>query len=195
MDASIRPAPQIAVEPGPALPALQVTTLDSAGVDAVLTQAAAAGLVGADRELRMPTEADPTHHRLRHLPRRAATTDDRRVAGRDRRRRPASPAQGSGGARGDEGSRGDAHGPGVVAGRQHRGRGHGLRPDGGRACWSRPRRTSSRRPTSRPSSSGRWPTWPPLGEPVGGADERPLRGRRRRATGRRSSRSRAAPTS
>jgi hypothetical protein len=56
----IRPGPQIAVEPAPALPALQVTTLDSAGVDAVLAQAAEAGLVGADRELRMPTEADPT---------------------------------------------------------------------------------------------------------------------------------------
>ncbi|MET1232715.1 MAG: hypothetical protein ABWY52_07680 [Candidatus Limnocylindrales bacterium] len=56
----IRPGPQIAVEPAPALPSLQVTTLDSAGVDAVLAKAAAAGLVGADRELRMPTEADPT---------------------------------------------------------------------------------------------------------------------------------------
>ena len=43
----------------PALPSLQVTTLDSAGVDAVLAKAAAAGLVGADRELRMPTEATP----------------------------------------------------------------------------------------------------------------------------------------
>ena len=32
----IRPAAQAAVEPGPALPALQVTTLDSAGVDAIL---------------------------------------------------------------------------------------------------------------------------------------------------------------
>ena len=56
----IRPGAQIAVEPPPALPSLQVTTLDSAGVDAVLAKAAAAGLVGADRELRMPTEADPT---------------------------------------------------------------------------------------------------------------------------------------
>lgn len=56
----IRPGPQIAVEPAPALPSLQVTTLDSAGVDAVLAKAAEAGLVGADRELRMPTEADPT---------------------------------------------------------------------------------------------------------------------------------------
>jgi hypothetical protein len=56
----IRPGPQITVEPAPALPALQVTTLDSAGVDSVLAKAAAAGLVGADRELRMPTEADPT---------------------------------------------------------------------------------------------------------------------------------------
>jgi hypothetical protein len=56
----IRPASQIAVEPAPALPGLQVTTLDSAGVDAVLAKAAEAGLVGADRELRLPTEADPT---------------------------------------------------------------------------------------------------------------------------------------
>jgi hypothetical protein len=56
----IRPAAQIAVEPGPALPGLQVTMLDSAGVDAVLAKAAEGGLVGADRELRMPTEADPT---------------------------------------------------------------------------------------------------------------------------------------
>ncbi|MFI5291238.1 MAG: hypothetical protein ACHQ02_00060 [Candidatus Limnocylindrales bacterium] len=56
----VRPAPQTAVFPGPALPALQVTMLDTAGVDAVLTQAAAGGLVGADRELRLPTEADPT---------------------------------------------------------------------------------------------------------------------------------------
>ncbi|HVQ22161.1 MAG TPA: hypothetical protein VMT36_02715 [Candidatus Saccharimonadia bacterium] len=56
----IRPAPQPATEPGPALPSLQVTTLDSAGVDAVLKQAADTGLVGADREFRMPTEQDPT---------------------------------------------------------------------------------------------------------------------------------------
>ena len=56
----IRPGPQIAVEPAPALPALQVTTLDDAGVDAVLAKAAEAGLVGADRELRLPTEVDPT---------------------------------------------------------------------------------------------------------------------------------------
>jgi hypothetical protein len=56
----IRPAPQVAVEPGPALPALQVATLDSAGIDAVLSKAAEGGLVGADRELRMPTEQDPT---------------------------------------------------------------------------------------------------------------------------------------
>ena len=56
----IRPGPQIEVDPAPALPALQVTTLDSAGVDAVVAKAAEAGLVGADRELRMPTEADPT---------------------------------------------------------------------------------------------------------------------------------------
>ena len=56
----IRPAPQLAVEPGPALPSLTVTTLDSAGVDAVLKQAADTGLVGADREFRMPTETDPT---------------------------------------------------------------------------------------------------------------------------------------
>jgi hypothetical protein len=56
----IRPGPQTATEPAPALPSLQVTTLDSAGVDAVLAKAGEAGLVGADRELRMPTEADPT---------------------------------------------------------------------------------------------------------------------------------------
>jgi hypothetical protein len=55
----IRPASQVAVEPAPALPGLQVTTLDSAGVDAVLAKAAEAGLVGADRELRLPTESDP----------------------------------------------------------------------------------------------------------------------------------------
>ena len=56
----IRPGPQLAVEPGPALPSLQVTTLDDAGVEAVLKQAADTGLVGADREFRMPTEQDPT---------------------------------------------------------------------------------------------------------------------------------------
>jgi hypothetical protein len=56
----IRSGAQVAVEPAPALPSLQVTTLDSAGVDAVLAKAGEAGLVGADRELRMPTEADPT---------------------------------------------------------------------------------------------------------------------------------------
>jgi hypothetical protein len=56
----IRAGAQIAVEPAPALPALQVTTLDGEGVDAVLAQAGEAGLVGADRELRLPTEADPT---------------------------------------------------------------------------------------------------------------------------------------
>ena len=56
----IRPAAQAAVEPGPALPALQVTTLDSAGVDAILAKAVEGGLVGADRELRLPTEQDPT---------------------------------------------------------------------------------------------------------------------------------------
>lgn len=55
-----RAAPQLAVEPGPALPALEVTTIDSAGIDTVLTKAAEGGLIGADRELRMPTEADPT---------------------------------------------------------------------------------------------------------------------------------------
>ena len=56
----IRPASQIAVDPAPALPGLQVTTLDDAGVDLVLAKAAEAGLVGADRELRLPTEKDPT---------------------------------------------------------------------------------------------------------------------------------------
>ena len=56
----IRPGPQPAIEPAPALPALQVTVIDSAGVDAVLGQASEAGLVGADRELRLPTEKDPT---------------------------------------------------------------------------------------------------------------------------------------
>jgi hypothetical protein len=56
----IRPGPQVAVEPAPALPSFQVTTLDDAGVDAVLTKAGEAGLVGADRELRLPTEKDPT---------------------------------------------------------------------------------------------------------------------------------------
>ena len=56
----IRPAPQPAAGPGPALPSLQVTTIDDAGVEAVLKQAADTGLVGADREFRMPTEQDPT---------------------------------------------------------------------------------------------------------------------------------------
>lgn len=56
----IRPAPQPATDPAPALPSLQVTTIDSAGVDAVLKKAADTGLVGADREFRMPTEQDPT---------------------------------------------------------------------------------------------------------------------------------------
>ena len=56
----IRPGPQVAIDPAPALPALQVTTLSDAGVDAVLAKAGEGGLVGADRELRLPTEQDPT---------------------------------------------------------------------------------------------------------------------------------------
>ena len=56
----IRPGPQLGIGVPPALPSLQVTTLDSAGGDAVLAQASEAGLVGADRELRLPTEKDPT---------------------------------------------------------------------------------------------------------------------------------------
>jgi hypothetical protein len=42
----------------------------------------------------LATEADPTIDGLRRLPKRSATADDRRVAGRDRPRRPAPAAQG-----------------------------------------------------------------------------------------------------
>jgi hypothetical protein len=55
----IHPGAQAESNPGPALPALAVTPLDGAGVDALLSAAKDAGLLGADQEMRFPVEPDP----------------------------------------------------------------------------------------------------------------------------------------
>ena len=55
----IRPGPQMAIYPGPALPNLIVTQLDPAGVDAILLAAGTAGVVGADQEMRFPIVENP----------------------------------------------------------------------------------------------------------------------------------------
>lgn len=55
----IRPGPQIELFPGPALPSLVITQIDTAGIEAVLLAAAAAGLTGADQEMRFPIVANP----------------------------------------------------------------------------------------------------------------------------------------
>jgi len=55
----IRLGPQMAIYPGPALPNLIVTQLDPAGVDAILLAAGAAGVVGADQEMRFPIVENP----------------------------------------------------------------------------------------------------------------------------------------
>lgn len=55
----IRPGPQIELYPGSALPSLVITNLDKTGIEAVLLAAAAAGLTGADQEMRFPIVANP----------------------------------------------------------------------------------------------------------------------------------------
>jgi hypothetical protein len=55
----IHPGPKTESNPGPALPALAVTPLDKAGVDALLSAAKDAGLLGADQEERYPLIEDP----------------------------------------------------------------------------------------------------------------------------------------
>lgn len=55
----IHPGPPSTNTPAPALPALTVTPLDVAGVEALLAAAKEAGLLGADQEMRFPVERDP----------------------------------------------------------------------------------------------------------------------------------------
>jgi hypothetical protein len=55
----IRPGPQVELYPGPALPVFSVTQLNDSGVQAILTQAGASGIIGADQELRFPVVKNP----------------------------------------------------------------------------------------------------------------------------------------